>query len=330
MLMLMYRQDVFDALHMDPPRTWPEYQAVLKTLHEADSSLRDSNGNPLPTTVLAPTKDHWAAEWLLVRSAGSIVRRGRLSSYFEIESMKPLVASPPFVDALEQLVAEQSSKDGTWRTPAENYAAMLQGEAAMVVAWPSSHASLENVNGVVPVGVAPLPGAVRLYDYRQQTWESSGAESPATSVLVPVAGRIAAISRQTRRLRTAQRMIAWLTTAEANREFSNQFSDLLFVQSSQLMEPYAWVNDHMPREVASQMASVLRGYHEQALFVVNLRIPGRDDYMQALADAVRAALAGDVSPQVALDAAAVRWEQITDRLSRDSQRKWFQASVGVD
>ena len=49
------------------------------------------------------------------------------------------------------------------------------------------------------------------------------------------------------------------------------------------------------------------------------RIPGVDEYVAALDDAVKAAL-GKVAPQAALQQAAARWEKITDAHGRETQR----------
>jgi multiple sugar transport system substrate-binding protein len=199
----------------------------------------------------------------------------------------------------------------------------------MVIGWPSiqrtgtEHESL-------PIAVAPLPGSNRSFDFRTQKWEAVNDEVPQAPVLVPVSGRVAAVSSDSRRLRTALRMIAWLMTAEANREFTPHYSDLLFTQSSQLSDPYPWVREELPREAASQMAEVLRDYHAQAMFVPNLRIPGRDQYRRALAEAVESAVNGSATAQDALTAAAERWEEITEQLGRETQRKIFQGSVGLE
>jgi multiple sugar transport system substrate-binding protein len=55
-------------------------------------------------------------------------------------------------------------------------------------------------------------------------------------------------------------------------------------------------------------------------------IPGAAQYQDALDLHVNKALAGEESPQQALDAAAKEWDTITDKLGRDSQIKfWAQA-----
>lgn len=329
MLMLLYRKDVFEKLKLSVPRTWPEYQATLVALRAAASAPGEGSES-LPTDVCVPTAGNWLAEYFLARVAGSIVRQGRLSSYFEVESMKPLINSPPFVDALEQIVAESKLRVIRDATPAECYSAIVTGTAALVVTWPTSHPAVENVGVSLAIGVASLPAAERSYDYRDQKWKPIAAEDIRPTPLIPIAGRIASIASETRRLKTALRFTAWLMTADANREFSTQFADLLFVQNGQLADPYSWVNEQLPREAAQQMSDVLQTYHDQALVMPNVRVMGRAEYMQILADAIRNTLEGRNAPQAALDGAAKQWEQLTDKIGRDKQRKLFQDSVRME
>jgi multiple sugar transport system substrate-binding protein len=68
----------------------------------------------------------------------------------------------------------------------------------------------------------------------------------------------------------------------------------------------------------------------------DLQIPGAAEYMDTLDLELTEALAGNKSPQEALDAAAAAWEEITDRLDRGQQtehwNKQYDAmkSVGIE
>ncbi|NJN99759.1 MAG: hypothetical protein HC875_39485 [Anaerolineales bacterium] len=50
-----------------------------------------------------------------------------------------------------------------------------------------------------------------------------------------------------------------------------------------------------------------------------LGIPGAREYTEALDNAITSAYAG-TDPKEALDEAATKWEEITDRLGRDTQQ----------
>jgi multiple sugar transport system substrate-binding protein len=62
---------------------------------------------------------------------------------------------------------------------------------------------------------------------------------------------------------------------------------------------------------------------------VEPRIPGIFDYYIAAEEEVALAVAGEKSAQDALDSAAARWEEITDRNDRESQTKLYRAALGI-
>ena len=63
--------------------------------------------------------------------------------------------------------------------------------------------------------------------------------------------------------------------------------------------------------------------------VVDLRIPGAAEYFDALDTGLAQAVAGQVSSQSALDTVAQQWDQITDRLGRDQQKKLYRQMLGL-
>ena len=63
--------------------------------------------------------------------------------------------------------------------------------------------------------------------------------------------------------------------------------------------------------------------------VVDLRIPGAAEYFDALDTGLAQAVAGQVSSKDALDGVAQQWDQITDRLGRDQQKKLYRQMLGL-
>ena len=58
-----------------------------------------------------------------------------------------------------------------------------------------------------------------------------------------------------------------------------------------------------------------------------LRIPGAADYWHQLDIRLSALLAGQTTPQKALDETAAAWEEITNRYGRDQQKALYVASL---
>jgi multiple sugar transport system substrate-binding protein len=63
--------------------------------------------------------------------------------------------------------------------------------------------------------------------------------------------------------------------------------------------------------------------------VVDLRIPGAAEYFDALDTGLAQAVAGQISAKAALDAVAQQWNQITNRLGRDQQKKLYRQMLGL-
>ena len=61
--------------------------------------------------------------------------------------------------------------------------------------------------------------------------------------------------------------------------------------------------------------------------VLDLRIPGTADYYDALDVESARAMAGEIGPQEAMNNAATKWDEITDRLGRDKQKDAYANSL---
>jgi len=62
---------------------------------------------------------------------------------------------------------------------------------------------------------------------------------------------------------------------------------------------------------------------------LDMRIPGYFQYAEALELELTKALAGEVTPQQALDTAAKEWNRLTDKLGRKRQLAAYRASMGL-
>ena len=83
-------------------------------------------------------------------------------------------------------------------------------------------------------------------------------------------------------------------------------------------------------EVAKGYTDALRNTLNHPNRVFDLRIPGNQLYVNALATAVSEALAGNLKPQAALDKAAKEWDKITHRVGFDQQKAAYQEIVNLE
>jgi multiple sugar transport system substrate-binding protein len=90
-----------------------------------------------------------------------------------------------------------------------------------------------------------------------------------------------------------------------------------------------WVDAGYPREFAEAYLASLSASYNHPNRAVEPRIPGIFDYYIAAEDEVALAVAGEKTPQEALESAAARWDEITDRNDRQSQISLYQASLAL-
>ena len=60
------------------------------------------------------------------------------------------------------------------------------------------------------------------------------------------------------------------------------------------------------------------------------RIPGIDDYLQALEEAIPQAISAKLSPEDALSEVVEKWNTLTDYYGRDRQRVAYRRHLGLD
>jgi multiple sugar transport system substrate-binding protein len=321
-----YRADLLRQMDREPPRTWPEYQELAELL-AADAPHIDS---PLSGTV-EPLGPGWAGLVLLARAAPYAKHRDNYSTLLDIHTMEPLVAGPPFVRALEELVAAARSgpADVLELDPAATRAAFWQGQCGMALSWPTAAAGLsaEAVPGV-EVGFAELPGSPEVFDVGKQSWASRAEDDEPHVPLVAMAGRIGVVARRSAHPAAAAELLAWLSGEQLSDRVSAATPATTLFRQSHRDAPQVWVEKPVSLSAATQYATVAEATFSRRQWVCALRIPGRAEYLAALDEAVRQAVRGERSPAKALEEAAATWQQITERLGPEQQRAAYLHSLG--
>jgi multiple sugar transport system substrate-binding protein len=353
-----YRADLLEKLGRQPPKTWAEYQELAELLARrqnlgaAEEKGVRSNLPERPQGCFAqigpdplfpawsgtvePLAPGWAALVLLARSAAYAKHRDNYSTLFDIRTMKPLVAGPPFVRALEELVAaaKLGSPDQLQYDPADARAAFWQGRCGMALTWPTAAAGglpagvAENVTASIRVGFAELPGSPKVFNVRKQSWENRAEEEDPHVPLTAVAGRIGVVARSSAHPAAALQLLFWLSGKQFSSRVSASSPATTLFRQSHLSAPRVWVEKPVSPRAAAQYAEVAEKAFSREQWVFALRIPGRREYLAALDEAVRRAVRGEQPAREALREAAARWQQITERLGLDQQRAAYCHSLG--
>jgi ABC-type glycerol-3-phosphate transport system substrate-binding protein len=317
-MMLLYRPDLFEKFGKQPPRTWEEYQQLVDFF---------SNRKLLGTSE--PLVPNWAGRLLLARAAAYAKHRDYQAVLFDRETMAPLIAGPPFVRALTELVAaaKDGPQDAASLTPADAAWLALIGRTAMAIGWPAAVA--QKSTATVPIAFAHLPGSETAYNPRHAAWEPRRSDE-ATSIPLRGLGIVGSVVRGADDAQVAFRLLAWLSSKRGSNEvLATDAADTLFRQS-QVDDPNDWFGNAISPEAKQQFGQVLEMQLRQREAVWMPRIPGEAEYMAALDEAVLTAIGGNQLPQLALDDTAAKWKKITTRLGVDSQLEAYHRSLKAE
>ena len=321
-LLLIY----LPALHqagIEPPKTWPEYQAACEKLAASSKPAAENVGRRWPT--IEPLAEGWAGQTLLARAASYVTHRDQVSSLFDYETMEPLIATPPYVRALSELVtASQHFPPGVRVTPAEAVERVYEGQAAMAIGWfPPVRPRWTGCP--FPPEVALLPGSTSAYNFANEKWEERNAADSLHVPLLAVAGRMGAVTSTASRPREAANFLVWLSSSKTSAAAGPSSAGTTLFRDSQMPDAQRWVANS---NNARGYAQALQEAHSLPRHLA-LRMPGRERYLQALDAAVWSAIGGEMSPEEALSAAAQQWVKINAELGTQSQQQANRRDLGT-
>ncbi|MEZ6116108.1 MAG: extracellular solute-binding protein [Pirellulaceae bacterium] len=328
-LVLMYRQDWFDELGIEPPTTWTQYQDVVRQFTNRPEFAANNSDGDQWRPVAEPCRAGWASRMFLQRAAAHVSSPNQYSNVFDVTSMKAQIDTAPFVKALTEMQATASLLPAGTQPLDPNEAAEMfwAGNTAMALTWPSAARTDVSSLAGVNVGFAACPGSDQFYLFSSQEWQD---RSQVVSVpLLGTSGRLAGIGSGARDLPSVMNFLAWLTSTEQDARIARTSAATTAYRFSQLVVLEPWL-ESPAKPAAEQYAQVLRNTHSATSFQVLLRIPGANQYLAALDQQVDAVLSGVKEPAAALAEVAAEWDRITDQLGRASQKAAFAKSLGLN
>ena len=234
-------------------------------------------------------------------------------------------------------------------TPADARQAILAGDCALAITWPTAASvgvppsggddrlKVELQRSAPAIAFAELPGAADVYNSKSKSWEtnSTGGESRSPSAesrtpLLGISGRLGSVAGDSQSGRFAFQLLAWLSGKEWGAQVCPASPATTLFRRSQLSQPGRWVEPEIPAAVAKQYAGAVADSLSRSQWLECPRIPGHAEYMAALDEAVRATVEGKQTSAEALARAADRWREITARLGVESQRTAYIRSLGLE
>ncbi len=318
------------------PKTWAQFRDVAEYFNG-----KDLNGDGTP--------DHGLSLHLKVGAQGMfhfmsfsapfVIGPDNPKMYwFDPQTMKPLIQSPGHVRALTALVdlVRFGPRDMLNWDLGKSWDHFLAGRAALTFTWGDLGALAQDEGSKVKgkIGSAPLPGASEYYSIAQHKWVKSAQPNVVGNT---TGGSWAGvISKDSKAPEATYYLFALLATKEKSQVYAARGWDGI-----DLGRTYHF----LPPDGSGQIETYLKaGWNEadvrdyskayfdnfsNKLQLPYLRIPGAYSYWQALDVHLAEAAAGQLSPEAALKATAVDFEEITIRLGRERQRRSYRASLGL-
>jgi len=327
-----YRPDLLEKLGCQPPQTWAEYRNLAKLLSERDKLADAGPRDDGPWYgAIEPLGPGWAAVVLLARAAPYATHRENYSTLFNIETMEPLIDGPPFVRALEELVAVAAAGPPELLTydPAAVRAAFWQGQCGLALSWPTAAKGPAPDGEGIPVGLAELPGAAEAYDIGEQRWEPRRDDEDPHVPLLGTSGRMGLVVGNSKWPDAAFQLLFWLSDGQSTQVCPLSPATTLF-RSAHVESPQTWVEKQIPAAIAAEYAEMTEQTLCRPQWLFPVRIPGRLTYLAALDEAVHRAVRGEKTPEESLRQAAAAWQEITEQAGRESQREAYWNSLGLE
>lgn len=316
-----YKKDTGRVLEI--PDTWKEYNQIAKYFSGWDW---DGDGKKEYGSAEITKRDNLMFSTIIARVA-AYAQHPKVDDgfFFDLDTMEPLVNTPGWVKGLKMFVKAKQAwpPGGSSFTLGDVIFSYGGGQVAMEFSWDDPLIQAQEVGSQIRNKslAAPLPGSHMVWNRNTQQWDHF--EQPYQPAY-PVWGWTSAVAKSSNTKQMAFDFLCF---------FGNKPNTMLDLQIGRFgINPYRyshldvdfWVNKvGWDKELAKSYVKTLTGIANAKYQVYDLRVPGVNQFMSTLAYGVAQALAGQKSPQEALDTVARKWTEIVNRIGVDRVREAY-------
>jgi multiple sugar transport system substrate-binding protein len=340
--MLYYRKDLvspdspyaeeFEAEYgypLDEPVTWSQYYDMATFFNGREV---ETAGETTPIYGVAEAQRRNAQSyWVFLSHATGYAKvPDNPCFFFSCEDMTPQVNNPGWVAALEDYL--QSKELGPpeqlqWDV-ADTRVQFPAGVSVFNIDWGDVGPISYNPEASVIIGdtgFGVLPGADRYWDYTQEQW----VEETNVAPFIAFGGWIIGVAAESDAQEAALSFASFMARPEMVKQLAvTPDTGINPSRFSQFEDLELWIEAGFDEEGAKDYLDAVLNTINHPNAVLDLRIRGSAEYLNVLDVEVSRALAGEVSPQEALDNVAAGWDEITDRLGREGQLEQYRSAVG--
>jgi len=341
--MVYYRTDLLGQEGLEPPETWEDYINIAKTFHGKDLN---GDGDPDYGSCISKKRGaqaYWAiwsvaACWLQSQGTGE-------GSFFELETMEPLVNNEAFaavLDVYDETTA-YGPPDELNLDVGDTRSLFTSGRCALSVDWGDiGTLAIDPETSVVmdKTGAVILPGTTKVLDRATGKLVDCDATTCPYAVNgvnhAPFAafggwsgGINATIDPKVKD--AAYAFFSYMCQpAQANVDVTIGRTGYNPYRTSQFLNRQAWVEAGMSPEAASDYLGAIEASLASPNMVLDLRISQNQRYQGVVLDtAISQFLAGEITKEECMKQIYDGWEELTEEIGRESQLAAYRASLGV-
>ena len=175
------------------------------------------------------------------------------------------------------------------------------------------------------VGAAQLPGADKVWNRESGMWDAKANQAPFF-----VWGWAVGVAGKSKNQDVAFDYLCFFANG-ANHQADigiGRFGVNPFMEED--FKADVWTAIGWDAQVAQEYVDTLADMEKSTNRVFPLRVPGTFQFNSALATGTAKALAGQLSPQEALDEVAAEWEAILERVGADNVRDAYAIGVAME
>ncbi|TWT48643.1 hypothetical protein [Botrimarina hoheduenensis] len=236
--------------------------------------------------------------------APQAVHRSEATTLWDAESLRPRLTSPPFVRVLRKLTA------GSDRQPV---ARLVWPQRAGAVAPPSQF-------------VATAPGSDEVFNPLAEAWEPTNDRK---ATLLASSGRLVAVTTSSRNAASAFRLAAWLASSDVTGQLARSTDGIANCRVSRSGVADHWLASDPAVRGGEAFSAALAESLTARRALLTPRLPGAERYLDELGSAIRLAVEGQASPELALAGASAAWEDLSDEIGREAQLAAYLRSVNA-
>ena len=329
---------------MAPPKTWDDYLAIADHFNG-----KDLNGDGKADYGSCISKKRNAqAYWFISSVAGSFIQSQGTSqgAFFDTETMTPLIDNEGFRKALQIYIdtTKYGPPDEINLDVGDTRALFNTGRCALTLDWgdigtlaidPKTSTMQDKVGAVI------IPGSTQVDRPRVAAswWTATPSTCPYAidgvnhAPFAAFGGWSGAINaaKDQKTKDAAYAFLSYMAQPEqANEDVTIGVSGFNPYRTSQFTDKAIWIKAGMSEQAAKDYLGAIEASLNSPNMVLDLRVPQNQRYQQIVLDtAIHRALAGETTPDEAINEIVTGWTEITEELGQDEQQAAYKGSLGV-